>query len=106
MGLYIAFDRLTRLEAVATGWSRPFVFEQSSLLPKASRCKAMSVRHGVVRLVPASLRGWVSYHTPDHFVSPLAVARIRQSIVKGIDPNHGRQLRSIIGPVRMTSRDF
>ena len=66
----------------------------------------MSVRHGVVRLVPASLRGWVSYHTPDHFVSPLAVARTRQSIVKGIDPNHGRQLRSITGPVRMTSRDF
>jgi len=71
----------------------------------------MFVREGLARLshaalVPTSIRSWVSYRTPDHFVSPLTVARVRRSIVDRIDQIDARQLWPKNGAGAMPRDEF
>jgi len=62
----------------------------------------MGARNGVIRrslaiLAPDSLRSWVSYYSPQHSFSPLEVERVRESIVRQMEPIYVHHLSGASG---------
>jgi SAM-dependent methyltransferase len=61
------------------------------------------IRRSLAVLAPESLRSWVSYYTPQHSFSPIEVERVRESILRQMDPAYVRQLWGRSGEAAGTS---